>query len=81
MAHFEGQPCVSCVASAAADLQTPIVGLELPYIAGFPPPVSVGAVYQRFSNVEAGLVENIIEFSLPFWLEEQKGCTFTVQAR
>jgi hypothetical protein len=62
-------------------LQTPIVGLELPYIAGFPPPVSVGAVYQRFSNVEAGLVENIIEFSLPFWLEEQKGCTFTVQAR
>jgi hypothetical protein len=73
------QPSVLVV--AALLLQTPIVGLDLPHIAGFPPPVSVGAVYQRFSNVEAGLVENIIEFSLPFWLEEQNGGTFTVQAR
>jgi hypothetical protein len=62
-------------------LQTPIVGLDLPDIAGLPPPVKVGNVYQRFSSVERGIVENIIEFSVPFLLEQDKGCTFTVEAR
>lgn len=62
-------------------LQTPIVGLDLPDIAGLPPPVKVGNVYQRFSSVERGIVENIIELSIPFVLEQDKGVTFTVEAR
>lgn len=62
-------------------LQTPIVALDLPDIAGLPPPVKVGNVYQRFSSVERGIVENIIEFSIPLLLEQDKGCTFTVEAR
>jgi hypothetical protein len=57
------------------------VGLDLPDIAGLPPPVKVGNVYQRFSSVERGIVENIIEFSVPLLLEQDKGCTFTVEAR
>lgn len=66
---------------AAVLLQIPIVGLDLPDLAGLPPPVTVGNVYQRFSNVEQGIVENIIEFSIPFLVEQNKGVTFTVEAR
>eukprot|EP00879_Flechtneria_rotunda_P014136 GHRR01014768.1.p1 GENE.GHRR01014768.1~~GHRR01014768.1.p1 ORF type:complete len:294 (+),score=42.18 GHRR01014768.1:240-1121(+) len=72
--------------TTAADV-IPIVGLDsvsrqllLPL--GLPTPVRVGNIYQRFSSVERGIVENIIEFSLPLLLEEHKapGSVFTVQA-
>lgn len=88
-----GGPLVSLLATCAHPLhlhcwlllvslpQTPIVGLDLPDFAGLPPPVRVGNVYQRFSSVERGIVENIIEFSIPLLLEDSKGCTFTVEAR
>lgn len=32
-------------------------------------PLQVGNIYQRFSDVEEGLVENIIQLSVPFLLE------------
>lgn len=32
-------------------------------------PLHVGNIYQRFSDVEEGLVENIIQLSVPFLLE------------
>lgn len=74
-----GAWCVCAVVRGAP--QTPIVGLDLPEFAGLPPPVRVGNVYQRFSSVERGIVENIIEFSVPFVLQQDRGCTFTVEAR
>lgn len=53
--------------------------LELPF--GLRTPVEVGNIYQQFSNVAGGHVENIIEFSIPYLLEEHQGVTFTVDAR
>lgn len=37
-----------------------------------PLPLRVGNVYQNFSNVAEGRVENIIQLSVPFLLEEGK---------
>jgi hypothetical protein len=62
-------------------LQVPIVGLDLELPFGLPAPVSVGNVYQQFSSVQQGSVQNIIEFSIPFLLQQQQGATFTVEAR
>jgi len=61
----------------------PIVGLDLARLlpAGLPAPVVVGDVFQRFSSVEEGLVENVIEFGLPPFTDERRGVTFTVCAR
>eukprot|EP00883_Tetradesmus_obliquus_P014590 jgi/Sobl393_1/7657/SZX78179.1 len=65
--------------TTAADV-LPIVGLDLELPFGLPAPVTVGNVYQRFSSVARGSVQNIIEFSLPFLLQQQQGATFTVEA-
>ncbi len=46
-----------------------------------PSPLQVGNIYQRFSSVEEGVVENIIELSTPFLLQERNGITVTVKAR
>jgi hypothetical protein len=62
-------------------LQVPIVGLDRDLPLGLPAPVTVGAVYQQFSSVQQGSVQNIIEFSVPFLLQQQQGATFTVEAR
>lgn len=69
------------VYTTAADV-VPIVGLDLADLlpAGLPAPVVVGDVFQRFSGVEAGRVENIIEFGLPPFTDERRGVTFTVGA-
>lgn len=69
------------VYTTAADV-VPIVGLDLSsYLpAGLPAPV-VGDVFQRFSSVEDGRVENIIEFGVPPLTQEREGITFTVGAR
>jgi hypothetical protein len=48
---------------------------------GLIPPVSIGNVYQQFSSVAEGQVQNIIQFSVPFLLQDQEGVTFTVGAR
>lgn len=61
--------------------QVPIVGFDLQLPAGLPAPLTVGKVYQQFSSVEQGIVQNIIEVSVPFLLEEERGVTFTVEAR
>ena len=70
------------VYTTAADV-VPIVGLDLSTLlpAGLPAPVVVGDVFQRFSSVEEGRVENIIEFGLPPLTEGKRGVTFTVGAR
>lgn len=73
--------CFLPLSSRVPPAQTPIVGLNLPSLPGFPPPLSVGNVYQRFSSVESGVVENIIELGVPPFLEADKGVTFTVKAR
>ncbi|KAG1680761.1 hypothetical protein FOA52_008094 [Chlamydomonas sp. UWO 241] len=52
--------------------------LAPPYL---PSPVQVGEIYQRFSSVSEGIVENIIELSTPYLLQERNGITFTVKAR
>jgi hypothetical protein len=44
-------------------------------------PPQVGDIYQRFSSVERGWVENIIRLSVPLLLEARQGVTFTVGAR
>jgi hypothetical protein len=65
-----------------ARTQTPIVGLDgLPTVAGLPPPLTVGNVYQQFSSVGEGRVFNIIQLSVPFLLEARRGVTFVVDAR
>ncbi|GAX72861.1 hypothetical protein CEUSTIGMA_g316.t1 [Chlamydomonas eustigma] len=60
----------------------PILGAEtrLTPLIG-PSPLQVGNIYQTFSSVEKGVVQNIIELSAPFLLQEYKGVTVTVQAR
>lgn len=70
------------VYTTAADV-VPIVGLDLSRLlpAGLPAPVVVGDVFQRFSSVEEGRVENIIEFGLPPFTQDSRGITFTVGAR
>jgi hypothetical protein len=79
---YKYQRLVPCLPTPLSqNTQTPIVGLDLPDFGPLPAPVKVGGVYQRFSSVERGIVENIIEFSIPFLLEQDKGCTFTVEAR
>lgn len=67
------------VYTTAADV-VPIVGLDLELPFGLPAPVTVGNVYQRFSSVAQGSVQNIIEFTVPFLLQQQQGATFTVEA-
>lgn len=62
-------------------MQIPIVALNVQLPFGIPAPVEVGNIFQRFSSVSQGHVENIIEFSIPFLLEQQRGVTFTVGAR
>lgn len=52
--------------------------LKLPFL---PSPVQVGNIYQRFSSVEEGVVENLIELSTPLLLQEGNGITVTVKAR
>lgn len=52
--------------------------LKLPFL---PSPVQVGNIYQRFSSVEEGVVENLIELSTPLLLQEGNGLTVTVKAR
>jgi hypothetical protein len=61
--------------------QLPIVGLDLPGLPllGLPPPVLVGDIFQRFTK--DGVVQNIIEFSLPPLLQRERGAVFTVDAR
>lgn len=68
------------VYTTAADV-VPIVGLDLERLlpAGLPAP-AVGDVFQRFSSVEEGRVENIIEFGLPPLTDPRRGLTFTVGA-
>ena len=63
-------------------LQLPILEAEtrLKPLIG-PSPIQVGNIYQSFSSVEEGLVQNIIELSTPFLLQERNGITVTVQAR
>jgi hypothetical protein len=70
------------VYTTAADV-VPIVGLDLASLlpAGLPAPVVVGDVFQRFSSVAEGRVENIIEFGLPPFTDDKRGVTFTVGAR
>ncbi|GBF99049.1 hypothetical protein Rsub_11994 [Raphidocelis subcapitata] len=60
----------------------PIVGLDLSTLlpAGLPAPVKVGDVYQRFSAVQEGRVENVIRFGLPPFTRPEDGVTFTVGA-
>jgi|LauGreStaDraftv2_3_1035109.scaffolds.fasta_scaffold165813_1 hypothetical protein len=63
-------------------LQIPILEAEsrlMPLIG--PSPVQVGEIYQRFSNVEEGIVENIIQLSTPWLLRPRDGFTVTVKAR
>ncbi|KAF6249059.1 hypothetical protein COO60DRAFT_1706680 [Scenedesmus sp. NREL 46B-D3] len=60
--------------------KVPIVGLDVDLPLGLPAPVTVGKVYQQFSSVQQGSVQNIIEFTVPFLLEQQQGATFTVDA-
>eukprot|EP00775_Hariotina_reticulata_P013356 gene13356-13484_t len=48
---------------------------------GLTAPVSIGNVYQQFSSVAEGQVQNIIQFSVPFLVEDNQGITFTVGAR
>jgi hypothetical protein len=61
----------------------PIVGLDLSRLlpAGLPAPVVVGDVFQRFSVVDDGRVENVIQFGLPPFTDERAGVTFTVGAK
>ncbi|KAI8468329.1 MAG: hypothetical protein J3K34DRAFT_478411 [Monoraphidium minutum] len=61
---------------------TPIVGLDLSTFlpAGLPAPLVVGDVFQRFSGVDEGRVENIVEFGLPPLTDASAGVTFTVGA-
>jgi hypothetical protein len=47
-------------------------------IADRPTPFQVGNIYQQFSNVEQGDVQNIIEFSIPMVL--QKGRSSRLEA-
>jgi hypothetical protein len=70
------------VYTTAADV-VPIVGLDLSSLlpAGLPAPVVVGDVFQRFSSVEEGRVDNIVEFGLPPLTQGSGGVTFTVGAR
>lgn len=65
--------------TTAADV-LPIIGVEGLFPQPLPPVVQVGDIYQRFSSPAAGVVENIIQFSVPFFLEEGRGVTFTVEA-
>ncbi|KIZ07425.1 hypothetical protein MNEG_0522 [Monoraphidium neglectum] len=69
------------VYTTAADV-VPIVGLDLSSLlpAGLPAPVVVGDVFQRFSSVEEGRVDNIVEFGLPPLTQGSGGVTFTVGA-
>eukprot|EP00798_Chlamydomonas_sp_ICE-L_P011599 gene11599-34303_t len=41
-------------------------------------PVQVGEIYQVFSSVEEGEVENLIKLSTPFLLKERDGITVTI---
>ncbi|KAK9803260.1 hypothetical protein WJX72_001611 [[Myrmecia] bisecta] len=43
-------------------------------------PLRVGDIYQRFSSVATGRVENIIKLSVPFLLKEGEGATVVVGA-
>lgn len=56
----------------------PILSLERT----FPGPAflapKVGNIYQKFSDVSDGRVQNIIKLSVPFLLEERDGITLTV---
>lgn len=56
----------------------PIVGFES--VLPFPSPIRVGDVYQKFTGLELGQVQNVIKFGLPGLLEPTDGVTFTVLA-
>jgi hypothetical protein len=45
----------------------------------FPQPVQIGSIYQQFSTVGAGEVQNIIKVTLPF-LTQEEGVTLRVKA-
>lgn len=63
-------------------MQLPILEIESRLGNPFgPAPLQVGNIYQRFSSVEEGVVENLIQFGVPFLLEGKNGVTFTVGAR
>ena len=55
-----------------AGAQAPIVALPRSPLV----PVRVGDIYQRFSSVEEGVVENIIKFSIPRVLQPGSGLPF-----
>lgn len=43
-------------------------------------PLQTGKIFQRFSSIAVGTVDNIIQLSIPFLLQPDKGITLRVQA-
>lgn len=63
-------------------MQLPILEIESRLGNPFgPTPIQIGNIYQRFTSVEEGVVENLIQFGVPFLLEDRNSVTFTVGAK